>query len=257
MKKIFMTAILIGAFSTAAVFGQSKKVPSNSYFIPTFRTGEKFATIFSRTIAVTSGDFPSVVRRISGTGNYTVTDNNDQTTKFDALFVYDGRPEDRSKVSFLDSGKTISYNGKLLSNTDASGLSYNPRLWGTAPKEIKPGVSWETKIDSAWELGGAGSQKITVLSIDPVNHAVTLKREGDGEGALAYDEKEMDIVRNGNKIRVKITPGKTHWVGYTIFKNGIVISDELMMTRALTLSYEEQRFTAKQRQYILLNQMAE
>jgi hypothetical protein len=211
------------------------KKATYSCFSHDFKVGEKFGTIFSRTIAVTGSDFQPVVFRISGTGNYTVTSAAYNQSEFDAVFLYDGRPEERSKTGIRDGGKTLVYNVKSSVNTDGSGLTYNSLLWGPAPARLKTGDFWEVEITQPWELGGAGRQKVEVIDADPTNGLVRLKR----------------------RVRVMIKPGKNHWVGYTTFKNGIVISDELVVTRQLTLTNDTLNFSANQRQYILLNQMAE
>jgi hypothetical protein len=258
-KTAFM--ILVGSTLIHAALAQrgitKANNPQDYYFAHKFKTGEKFGTIFSRTIAVTGDDFQSFVFRISGTGNYSVTSMKENQPDFDAVFLYDGRPEDRSKTGIRDSGKTLLYNGKSSVNTDASGLTFNPLLWGTPPVKLKTGDSWEVSIDQPWELGGTGRQRVEVIDVDPVTHLIRLKREGDGQGAFADDQPEMEIVSKGQRLRVKVTFGKNHWVGYTTFKNGIVISDELVVTRPLTLTHDAQQFAASQRQYILLNQMAE
>lgn len=259
MKKISLM-ILVGCMLVHAAIAQRSNKAGNqqdSYFTHKFKTREKFATIFSRTIAVTGDDFQPFVFRISGTGNYSVTSTTENQADFDAVFLYDGRPEDHSKTGIRDSGKTLIYNGKPSVNTDASGLTYNALLWGNPPEKLKTGDSWEVSIAQPWELGGIGRQRIEVIDADPATHLIRLKREGDGEGAFADDQPEMEIVNKGQRLRVKVIPGKNHWVGYTTFKNGILISDELVVTRPLTLVHDTQHFTASQRQYILLNQMAE
>ena len=260
MKKAALI-ILIGSslaqIATAQQPVKKMKQATYSCFSHDFKVGEKFGTIFSRTIAVTGNGFQPVVFRISGTGNYTVTGTGQNQPEFDAVFLYDGRPEDRSKTGIRDGGKTLVYNGKSSVNTDGSGLTYNPLLWGPAPARLKTGDFWEVEITQPWELGGAGRQKVEVIDANPTTGLIRLKRQGDGSGPFADDQAEMEVVNNRKRVRVKITPGLNHWVGYTTFKNGIVISDELVVTRQLTLTNDTITFSANQRQYILLNQMAE
>jgi hypothetical protein len=260
MKKTALTILVCSTLIHVAIAQRNNKKTEQSqvsYFTHDFKTGEKFGTIFSRTIAVTGDDFQPSVSRISGTGNYTVTGTTENQPDFDAAFLYDGRPENRSKTSIRDFGKTLIYNGQSYMNTDGSGLTYNPLLWGTPPERLKSGDTWEVAINQPWELGGPGHQRVEVIEADPATHLIMLKREGDGEGAFANDQSEIEIISKGQHLKVKITPGKNHWIGYTVFKNGIVISDELLVTRPLTLTHDTQQFTASQRQYILLNQMAE
>lgn len=260
MKKIVFIILLSAMLiHTAGAQRGTKKTekPKGSYFTHEFKIGEKFGTIFSRTISITGSEFQPVVFRISGTGNYTVTATPQNQPDFDAVFLYDGRPEDRSKTGIRDFGKTLIYNGKSATNTDASGLVYNALLWGAPNEKLKTGDVWEVSIAQPWELGGPGRQRVEVIDADPRTQLVRLKREGDGEGAFADDQPEIEIVSKGQRLRVKVIPGKNHWVGYTTFKNGIVIADELVVTRPLTLVQDKQQFKANQRQYMLLNQMAE
>lgn len=255
MRKAILTVLAITLLHLIINAQTRAKTSSRSYLTHDFTAGERFGTLFSRTIAVHSDDFPPAVFRVSGTGNYTVTGGNAQQPEFAAAFLYDGRPEDNSKISFKDAGSTLVYNGNPATNTDASGLAYNPFLWGIPPATLVKGSSWEVDIPQPWELGGAGHQKIEVVEAHPAGQLIRLKREGDGEGFFAGDPHEMDILKDGKRLRVKVLPGKHHWTGYTTFKNGIIISDELMVVRPLTLKTDSLEFSAVQRQYILLNQM--
>ena len=259
MKKTAFTFLICSSLIYPAIAQKNikeNKKTGGEYLSHQFKNGEQFGTIFSRTISVTGKDFQPSVFRISGTGNYKVSHVENNQPDFDAIFLYDGRAEDRCSVGIRDGGGTSIYNGKSSINTDGSGLVYNAFIWGKAPAAFKAGDHWETTITQPWELGGPGRQQIEVIEADPKTHLVRLKRQGDGEGAFADDQQEMYIVMNGKPVRVKITPGKNHWVGYTTFKNGIVISDELMTTRDLNLTNDTLKVSASQRQYILLNQMA-
>ncbi|SEN00942.1 hypothetical protein SAMN05192574_102163 [Mucilaginibacter gossypiicola] len=260
MKKLItgIAAVFMLIQSTYAQKASSTALNSGSaYLTPEFKIGEKYGTIFSRTIALTSDKFQPVVVRISGTGIYQVSSVDEKKTTFDAEFLYDGRPVDHSKSGITDGGRTLIYNDKPYLNTDGSGLAYNPFLWGDPPAHLKKGDSWELNIAQPWELGGPGKETVTVMSIDPVNATVKLRREGNGTGAFAGDHAETEILLDGKRIRVNINPGDNHWVGYAIIRRGIIISDELLVTRPVTLTAENVNLNASQRQYILLNQMAD
>jgi hypothetical protein len=69
------------------------------------------------------------------------------------------------------------------------------------------------------------------------------------------DIKQLSINKDGKATKMDIVPGSSHWIGYTIFKNGMVVSDELMVTRPITLNSDSLSFKAEQREYILLNEM--
>jgi hypothetical protein len=230
---------------------------SRKFFTLKVKNGEKLGNIFSRTISYKSktDSFPEVSYRASGTGIYTVLDNDPEKPVFDGVFKYDGRPESKGKVEISNFGKTQVYNGKSATNTDGSGLLYNSFTWGIPPEKIKSGDTWKVNIPEPWELGGPGTQTVTVIATDEKNNTVTLKREGTSEGFYDNDAKKIGIVKDGKTIKVNVIPGQSHWVGYTIFRNGLVISDELLVTRPVTLSAESLKYDAIEREYILLNAM--
>jgi hypothetical protein len=132
---------------------------------------------------------------------------------------------------------------------------FNSLIWGTPPAKIKTGDTWEVVIPQPWELGGAGKQKITVMEIDENDHMVRLKREGSSEGFYDNDARQITITKDATPVKVAVNPGSSHWIGYTIFKNGLVVSDELMVSRPVTLSADNIKMDAFEREYILLNAM--
>lgn len=232
-------------------------IDSKKFFTLNVKNGEKLGNIFSRAISYKSktDSFTEAVSRVSGTAVYTVLDNSPVKPGFEISYRYDGRPDGNGKVEISDDGKTNTFNGKSSINTDGSGLLYNSFIWGTAPDKIKSGDTWTVMIPQEWELGGAGKQTVTVMDMDEKHNTVTLKREGTSEGFYDNDTKQIGITKNGKTIKADITPGQSHWVGYTIFKNGLVISDELLVTRPVTLTSEGSKFEASEREYFLLNAM--
>ena len=53
---------------------------------------------------------------------------------------------------------------------------------------------------------------------------------------------------------MEVTPGVSHWAGYTTFRAGVVISDELLVERRVTFTNSELGpINGTERQYILLN----
>ncbi len=254
MKHITLFAL----FSVSALFAgaqTAKRYNSADFFKLKIAVGQKLGNIFSRTISYKSADFPEQVFRAAGTGIYTVTKADPIAPEFDGVFRYDGRPESHSKVIMTDWGKTVNYDGTVSTNTDGSGVLYNSLIWGKPPVKIAKGDSWQVTISQAWELGGPGMQTVTVIDIDAASHTVRLKREGNGDGFYDGDKHQLSITKDGNLMKMDVTPGTTHWIGYTTFQNGLVISDELMSTRDVTLSTDSAKFSAQQREYILLNAM--
>lgn len=229
---------------------------ARAYLTPKLQVGEVLGNVFSRTVSYTPEGADEYVWRASGTGIYTVADNSPADLVLDGVFRYDGRPQSTGKTEIKDGGKTLCYKSKCNSNNDASGPLYNPFLWGEAKGPLREGTTWEVSIGEPWELGPSAKQTITVTSIDAKNHAVTLKREGNGEGFFADEAKQIQIKKDGKVYLVDVVPGKAHWVGSTTFRQGIVINDELLTERQLTLNSKELgSIPASQREYILLNAM--
>jgi hypothetical protein len=248
-----------GVKTGVSVPGHMKKseppVSSKKFFALDVKPGDKLGNIFTRTISYKGDAFAEVVYRVGGTGIYTVVDNNPAKPVFNGVFRYDGQPESKGKVEISDSGKTSSYNGNSSANTDGSGLLYNALIWGTPPEKIKKGDTWHVTIPQAWELGGPGTQTVTVVAIDNLNNTITLKREGTSEGFYDNDAKRIGVTKDGKQLAVDIVPGTSHWVGFTTFKNGLVMSDELLVSRPVTLTAPNVKLDAVEREYILLNAM--
>src|SRR6185503_6839544 len=265
IKKVLICTLWLFCITTV-YFGYTKaesgfltrsqhKVNSSKFFSLNVKSGEKLGNVFSRTIAYTGDGFTDVVLRAAGTGIYIVRNNSPLNPVFDVFFHYDGRPASHYKVEMSDSGKMVSYDGKASANTDGSGVLFNAFIWGCPPASIKTGDTWMVNIKQAWELGGPGLQKVTVIDIDENNHSVRLMREGSAQGFCDNDAKQMSISKNGTTIKVAVNPGVSHWIGYTTFKDGLVISDELMVTRQVTLTADNLKLDASEREYILLNAM--
>jgi hypothetical protein len=223
---------------------------------PAFRAGASLGNVFSRTIAIHAPGFDDAVRRVSGTAVYRVTDTSAARPRLRIDYDYDGRPAGSGTVELPDDGATNCFNGQCTPNTDASGLAYNPRLWGRPPARLRVGQRWTVDIAGPWELGPAGRQTVTVMALDPVSHTVTLQREGSGDGAWLGDAPTLTLTRHGHSYRVTRQAGRARWYGYATFRNGIVISDELISTRPVTLASPQLgHVEATERQYILLNAM--
>ena len=228
---------------------------SQDYFTLKLTKGDTLANIYSRTIAFTGDDFTPVVFRVSGTSIYEVVDNNGSKPVFNETDLYDGRPESKG-LSIIGLDGSARYNDQSFVNSSASGLLYSELVWGPVKKNIHEGDSWKNTISQPWELGGPGTQVIKVITIDEKNQTVTLQREGNSEGFFDQDKKQIEIpTKDEKKLKMDVTPGTAHWIGYTTFKNGVILSDELLVSRSVTLSNDSLHFIAKQREYILLNAM--
>ena len=59
------------------------------------------------------------------------------------------------------------------------------------------------------------------------------------------------IKRDGKEYRVTVKHGNAHWVGQAVFKQGVVVSDELLCNIDVELSTPEVgKIEARERQYI-------
>lgn len=112
-------------------------------------------------------------------------------------------------------------------------------------------------VVTAWEIGPPGTERVRVLRIDALNHEITLTREGRGIGASSDDahKREISITTNaGKKLHVQITPGEAHWSGYTTVRKGVIIADEILVERHVTLvARTGQKFEGEERSYTLEN----
>ncbi|HWU75377.1 MAG TPA: hypothetical protein VN043_02645 [Rhodanobacter sp.] len=248
MKRLLAT-LFTALTGTSALAGTTAAA---AYLTPSFQPGQRFDNVFSRTIAYHAAGFTENVRRVSGSASYLALD--DSRLRID--YHYDGLQQGNGTVEFRDGGAISCFNGKCAPDTDASGLAWNPRLWGRPPANLRVGQSWRVKIAAPWELGPAGMQKVTVIALDPASRRVTLLREGHGDGAWLDDKLQTTLTRDGQSWPVAVQPGRSHWVGYTTFHHGVVVSDELMVQRSVILVSDKLgRISASERQYILLNAM--
>jgi hypothetical protein len=241
---------------TAGFTAQASPVADTDFLIPRLSVGEHISNVFSIAASVKAEGFDERVGRNSGSADYTLTQiGADGTLTFDLDDRYDGAAANHAVDIIRDGGATSCYNGgKCAVYTDASGALYNRLLWGDPPAELKPGMTWTVTIPQPWELGPAGRQVVTVLRLDDTDGTVTLKREGRAVGLFAKEPAQVTLTKGGKPITLDVTPGQAHWSGYTTFRHGIVVSDELLVVRTDDLrSKETGPVTATRRRYMLLN----
>jgi hypothetical protein len=245
-----------------AYFAQQTRVQQNrasetdDYLGLKIMVGEKFGNVFSKTVSYEGGGIEEQVDRVSGSALYEVIDASPSNPKFNSTARYDGHPSRTGSVEVRDAGRTVCSlkSGKCQPYLDDSALLFDAFLWGIPPAKLEPGVSWIVVMPVAWELGPAATQTVTVMKVDPTNGAVTLKREGSGDGPFADDAKQMTVKKDGKEYTVVVTGGTAHWVGYTVFRHGLTMSDELLETRQLTVSSRDfGTATINERQFTLLN----
>ena len=238
------------ANGAAVAGGHALRAPA---LTPVFHAGERYANVFSRTLGVRAEGFAEDVRRTSGSASYRVLEGA-SPPRLHIDYRYDGRPPGSGTVELRDGGATTCYDGTCSANTDGSGLAFNPRLWGAAPAKLRVGQHWTVDIRQPWELGPPGRQTVTVVAFDPADLSVTLRREGSGVGAYLGDRPTVALMRDGQSHVFRLLPGRSHWSGYTTFRAGIVVSDELLVERPVTLASDTLgRVAGQEREYILLN----
>src|SRR5690348_3771281 len=250
---MFVVAGVCSVSSAAKPQPRSSKAAA-AYLEPNLHAGQRLGNIFSRALSYKADGFDELAYRTSGTGAYIVTASSPSDVVFDSSFRYDGRPESRGKTEIKDDGRTVCWKDNCSPETDASGPLYNPLIWGEPAGKLRSGMSWSVSIAQPWELGPAGQETVTVVELDRSTHSVTLKREGQGDGYFDHDAKQLHVTKAGKTYLVDVAPGRAHWVGYTRFRQGVVMSDELLVERPITLkSAELGEIPAQQREYILLN----
>jgi hypothetical protein len=244
------------ALCIASSLAQASSSVDTDYLTPRIAVGEHNSNIYSIASSVKAEGFDELVRRNSGSADYTLTQESaDHALTFNVRDIYDGSPVNQGEFTMREGGATdCNSKGECHTYTDASGLLYNQLLWGRPPEHLTAGMTWKVTINQAWEFGAAGTQTVTVMRVDDANGTVTLMREGAATGALADEPTEVTLVKNGKKITLDVTPGKAQWTGYTTFRHGIVLNDELLVTRTEDLDSKETGIVkATLRRYMLSN----
>jgi len=227
---------------------------------PVFAVGQTYSNVFSIMRSIKADGYDEVARRNGGSADYTVTAVSPEGWRFQLLYRYDGTPADKLDIELREGGRTqciLGTDGKrdCKPYLDGSGLVFNPGLWGTPPAHLAPGMSWTASLKSAWELGGPnGTEKVTVVSVDPATDTVVLLREGTASGPYAGDHGQTKLTRDGNVETFDVVPGVAHWRGYATFVKGIVFADSVLVTRYLTLKDQSGKSVrAAERMIMLLN----
>jgi hypothetical protein len=241
-----------------AISKQASSTPADAkvYFGLKVAVGQKFGNVFAKIVSYQGGGIDEYARRIGGSAHYEVLDATPERPRFLLRDRYDGLASSSTTMESRDSGATYCSvdTGKCQAYLDDSGVAFDAFLWGHPSGPIVPGMTWKVELPVPWELGPPGTQLISVVQTDSANHEVMLKREGSGDGVFANDQKQIKVKKDGKEYTVDVTPGLAHWVGYTIFQNGITVSDELVVTRSLKISSKEfGSADISERQFTLLN----
>jgi len=234
---------------------------SGDYLTPHFRAGQTFSNVFSILNSRKTEGYDERAGRNGGSADYIVVSASPTVWRFNAVGRYDGRPVGHHyEFEMRDAGSTSCLvspgdKDKCEPYLDASGLTYNSALWGAPAKRLSAGMSWKVEIQSAWELGGkSGTEKVTVVRIDRLTNSATLMREGTAEGFFDGESNTVELSHNGQTESFDVTPGTSHWKGYTTFVKGVVFSDELLVTRSDVLHGKDRKtLNSDTRRIMLLN----
>lgn len=258
MKAVSLSLIACALTSLAGVAAAE---PSGAYLAPDLKIGESLSSVFSKAVAISGPGFQVVVKRISGTGDEVVTAIHGGEITFKGAGVYDGRPAQKWIHKRMEDGITDCWNDQCAVNDQTSGTIFNRYLWGIAPQDVHVGSSWAVTIAKPWEIGPRGSERVRVLRLDPLNREITLTREGSGSGPSSDDAYKSEITittTRGKTLAVRVVPAEAHWRGYTTIREGVIIADEILVERHVTLvASTGQRFEGEQRSYTLENLAAD
>lgn len=257
MKSSLLIALLMFLARTVDADGAS----GGRYLKPQFSAGQSYSNVFSILRSVRAEGYDERASRNGGSADYTIVSANADSWSARTRSRYDGQASSDDSIEFRDNGGTycmVNAGGKTTCNAylEGSGLAYNAAIWGVPPKPLAPGMSWTVDLKQAWELGGSnGTEKVTVISMDPTTDTAILLREGSSEGFFAEsDPHTIQLSHDGHTEMLAVKPGTSHWKGYTTFVKGVVFSDELVVTRDdVLISKSGSTVNATERRVMLLN----
>ncbi|HEV7165616.1 MAG TPA: hypothetical protein VGO35_09530 [Gammaproteobacteria bacterium] len=253
---IFASSMALSLICVAPAYAGS----GDTYLRPAVKVGQHLSDVFSKTVSIRGAGFDEYDKRIAGSANYTVTAVTSKGITFDSDYRYDGYSEGSGGYQVLQDGITNCFQGQCSVNDQTSGVLFNPYLWGDIPKDVQAGSTWKGTIAQPWEIGPSGSEQVQVLRLDAADGVITLSRAGTGSGPSSDDQareksgKPVVITKDGKQIEVSVIPGESHWSGLTTVCRGVIVSDEIMVERHVTLVTKTgEKFEAEQRTYTLLD----
>lgn len=250
-----MAAIVLVLSALASSPKAAKPVDASTYFAPHVTAGQILSDITYRVIALHGPGFDDRVAQIPATGTFAFEPSDDPAIlKWKVSVRMDGKTVmDDVEGEYRDNERSQCFKGQCSLMTDASSPFFNPSFWGQPKGTLSAGMIWTVDLKQPWELGPAGTQTITVLSVDPVNGIIILKREGEGDGPYEGKHQLTTIKKDGKAFSVTTKYGRAHWLGQAIFQHGITISDELLTITPVDLSSPELgTIRAEERQYMSL-----
>jgi hypothetical protein len=256
-EKQEISLLVAGSTYASGPAQSSQHDDRDNYLTPHVKAREVLSDIAYRVISLQTPGYDDSVYQTPATATYTfLEDSAPDTISWRISARYDGKMNIKDEAGeYRDAGKTECFKGQCSLATDASSPFFNPTFWGEPKGPLKPGMSWTVKLQQSWELGPAGQQTITVISVDRADGIIILKREGSGVGSFEGKNDVAMLKRDGKQYRVTVKYGNAHWVGQAVFQHGVAISDELLCDMSVELSSPEVgTLKAQQRQYMSLLQ---
>ena len=259
-----MKRYVLGAFFLSmALSGPAlaRDSADNVLLTPKLNAGQTYSNVFSILRWIKAPGFDEHAGRNGGSADYAVLSSTPSEWRFSSTWRYDGQQGGQDQEALRDNGRTYCSIKEGAIDTckpylEASGLLYNPAIWGVPPARIVDGTTWKVELKQSWELGGKdGTETVAVIHADNHRGSVTLMREGDATGFYAEsDPSTIQLSHDGKTETFEVIPGKSHWKGYTTFVKGIVFSDELLVTRQDVLRAKDGKtLEATERRIMLLN----
>ncbi len=229
----------------------------NAALVPHPHVGDTLPNAVVFTDAYTAEGYPEIAMTLSGTLTFVVTSARSDSLAFNVREHSYGQGGRRSSVTLRDGRRTRCVDGACALYTDASGVLYNPYMWGDAPHDVCDGMTWTVVLPKPWGMGPPGSQTVHVIHVDTAAHMVVLRRDGTGEGSAAHDDGHLTLTKDSVSTRFDVTPGAARWSGYTIIRDGAVVADEILVERSLVLTAPGRApIRATEHQYVVYNTIA-
>ena len=238
-----------------AAYGADQAI-TNPYLTPQLQKGQVFADVFSKAVELQGDGFEPYTGRYSGTEAYKVLDLDPSKPSFDTKSPAFDNPSYHAVATLSDGGRNwCEQGGQCSVNRQTSGPIFNPVLWGTPTGELKVGQTWKVAVTEPWEIGPPGRETVRVVSLDPAEGIVTLEREGSGSGPSQDDAHKLPIVVKGAKQEAAVVAGSATWSGLTTIQRGMILNDEILIRRRVTLQTAVGTFNGEETVYTLLNLM--
>jgi hypothetical protein len=143
--KLFRQLFVMSAGFLVVSSASAKPLTGDDYLAPHLKPAHLNSNVFSISRSIRAEGYDELVRRNGGSADYTVTSVGADSWQFMLAYHYDGQPAGAEVLELRDGGRIACNDGKCAPNTDASGLIYNPALWGKPPKRLTVGgklVTW-------------------------------------------------------------------------------------------------------------------